>query len=404
MGEISAEMQARGALNNRLSVSTPVDNSPCPEDILPDNLTLRRFAGEQQRVPILQTGTLVSALTVATRKFLLRKYSLGSLQDGHRFSSHKMRIFLSGHVSDAASGIYEIIYSMLELYQAECQRRISSDCTNDNRAGDRLDVVFICEARKTYGRYHRLFTQDMMAYSEAPHSSSKSARRRGRAIGRPKEKRSVGKEVLIERTVELLRTLPPEKLSLTLVAKHAGVHLTLFKYYFQDRTRLLIEVARYQTFELGERIRLSELDKPSAKDRLRLRIDTMVDFYFLNPFYRRLMLEIVATEKDVLASEVIGAWMSKTLDIYRDIFGAGVAEGTLRPLDEFFTYLAIMGLCEQFHYSLPLFDKARTTPGDTAEQAAARYKAFLHDFIFNGIAVKPELSGLRSLEHESISS
>jgi AcrR family transcriptional regulator len=235
----------------------------------------------------------------------------------------------------------------------------------------------------------------MMAHGEAPHLSPKRLPRRARAIGRPKEKRSVGKDALIEKTAELLRKLPPEKLSLTSAAKHAGVHLTLLKYYFQDRTRLLVEVGRYLTFELGERIRTSELDKPSARDRLRIRIDAMVDFYFINPYYHRLMLEIVATEKDILAGEVIGIWMSKTMDIYRDIFGAGVTEGTLRPLDEFFTFLAIMGLCEQFHCSLQLFDKARPTPEGTTETAAARYKAFLHDFIFNGIAVKPELSGLR---------
>ncbi len=236
-----------------------------------------------------------------------------------------------------------------------------------------------------------------MAHGDAPNLSRKRVKHRARGIGRPKDKRSVGRDALIEKTAELLRISPPEKLSLTSAARHAGVHLTLFKYYFQDRTRLLVEVARHLTLELGEkRIRGSELDRSSAQDRLRLRIDTTVDFYFLNPFYYRLMLEIMATEKDVLAGELISVWMSKTMDIYRDIFSAGVAEGTLRPLDEFFTFLAVMGLCEQFHHSLQLFDKARATPTGTPEQAAARYKAFLHDFIFNGIAVKPEPPGPRT--------
>jgi hypothetical protein len=40
--------------------------------------------------------------------------------------------------------------------------------------------------------------------------------------------------------------------------------------------------------------------------------------------------------------------MSKTLEIYRSIIAAGVAEGTLRPVDPYFTFLAIMGLCEKY--------------------------------------------------------
>jgi AcrR family transcriptional regulator len=220
--------------------------------------------------------------------------------------------------------------------------------------------------------------------------ATKPVKNPGRSIGRPAGKKSVGKEVIILRTVELLRTTPPEKLSLTGVAKNAGVHLTLVKYYFQDRTRLLVDVARHLTIELGEkRVRAGEQAQLTPQERLRVRIDAMVDFYFLNPFYHRLMLEIIADEKDELAGELISHWISRTLEIYHGIFSAGVAEGTLRPLDEPFTYLAIMGLCEQFHLGLRLFNRAQIGPRETTDQAAARYKEFLYDLVFNGLATRP---------------
>jgi AcrR family transcriptional regulator len=220
--------------------------------------------------------------------------------------------------------------------------------------------------------------------------ATKRVKHPGRSIGRPAGKKSVGKEVIIIKTVELLRTMPPEKLSLTGVAKNAGVHLTLVKYYFQDRTRLLVDVARHLTIELGEkRVRAGEQAQLTPQERLRVRIDAMVDFYFLNPFYHRLMLEIIADEKDELAGELISHWIYRTLEIYHGIFSAGVAEGTLRPLDEPFTYLAIMGLCEQFHLGLRLFNRAQIGPRETTEQAAARYKEFLYDLVFNGLAARP---------------
>lgn len=209
-------------------------------------------------------------------------------------------------------------------------------------------------------------------------------RKRTRGIGRPTNKGSIGKEMLIEKTAQLLRSLPPEKLSLTAAAQAANVHLTLLKYYFQDRTRLLTEVARHLTVTLGKKVEAAEDGRPAPPERLRIRIDAMVDFYVENPFYHRLMVEIMAETQDPLAAELINVWMSRTLEIYRGIMADGVEQGSLRPLDVSFTYLAMMGLCEQFHYSLRLFGDRATERAD----AARRYKAFLYDFVFNGIGAR----------------
>mgnify|MGYP003348477081 FL=1 len=112
----------------------------------------------------------------------------------------------------------------------------------------------------------------------------------------------------------------------------------------------------------------------------------MIEFYLLNPFYHRLMLEILATEENALTQELITVWMEKTLDMYREIFATGVAEGTLRPVDELSIYLAILGLCEQFHHKVRLAGRMGFTPGETTDQALDRYRAFVHDLIFNGIS------------------
>jgi len=219
-------------------------------------------------------------------------------------------------------------------------------------------------------------------------------KKKTRGIGRPTNKGSIGKEVLIEKTAQLLRTLPPEKLSLTAAAQAANVHLTLFKYYFQDRTHLLTDVARHLTLKLGQKVAAAEDDRPPPPERLRIRIDAMVDFYFEHPFYHRLMVEIMAETEDPLAADLINAWMSNTLAIYRGIMADGVEQGSLRALDVSLTYLAIMGLCEQFHYSLRLFpdrtaENTAVAPSARSADAAKRYKGFLYDFVFNGLGTRP---------------
>ncbi|HVV93177.1 MAG TPA: hypothetical protein VHD15_07145 [Hyphomicrobiales bacterium] len=216
-------------------------------------------------------------------------------------------------------------------------------------------------------------------------------RRARRAQGRPAGESSIGKDVLIQKAAELLRHLPPEKLSMTAVAKHAGVHLTLVRYYFNGRSRLLASVARHLTIELGDRVAEMEQTQTDARERLRIRINILVDFYLQNPFYLRLMLEVVNIEKDEFVDELIAVWMSKTMDIYRGIIERGVADGTLRPMDEFYTFFAIMGLCEQFRLGIRAFERIGVGRAESTEKATARYKDFLYDFVINGVGARPVL-------------
>ncbi len=227
------------------------------------------------------------------------------------------------------------------------------------------------------------------ADSQDKKADRKSAAKTGsRSKGRPAGKRGIGKEHLIEKTIELLRTVPPEKLSLSMAARHAGVHLTLFKYYFNDRTRLLVDVARNLSRELGEGVAATEKSDQTAIERLRIRIDAMVEFFFVNPFYHRLMVEIIGEDSDPLATELIDIWMTKTLDIYREIIDEGVEEGSLRPVDPYFTFIAMMALCEQYQHVSRLAQPGVSGKKPSAEETAKRYKAYVYDLLFQGVAAE----------------
>jgi len=224
--------------------------------------------------------------------------------------------------------------------------------------------------------------------TKATTKAARASKTKKRSIGRPAGQRSIGKKFLVDKTVELLRTVPPEKLSLSMAARHAGVHLTLFKYYFTDRTRLLVDVARTLAMSLGEGVAASETRSLTAPERFRIRIDMMVDFFFLNPFYHRLMMEIIGDETDPLAAELISVWMSKTLDIYRDIIDSGVDEGALRPIDPYFTFVAIMGLCEQYQHASRFVEQASAAGGKEHGDVAAEYKAFVYELMLQGIGAR----------------
>lgn len=226
------------------------------------------------------------------------------------------------------------------------------------------------------------------ATNEIDAKSPRKAKAKGRSIGRPAGKRSIGKTFLVDKTVELLRTAPPEKLSLSMAARHAGVHLTLFKYYFTDRTRLLVDVARTLAMTLGEGVAAVESRDLPAPERFRIRIDTMVDFFFINPYYHRLMMEIIGDDSDPLATELTNLWMSKTLDIYRDIIDSGVKEGSLRRIDPYLAFVAIMGLCEQYHHASRFVEHHAVDRDRQRADTAAEYKAFIYDLMLHGFGTQ----------------
>lgn len=170
-----------------------------------------------------------------------------------------------------------------------------------------------------------------------------------------------------------------------MAARHAGVHLTLFKYYFTDRTHLLVEVARTLARSLGEIVASVESEGLPAPERFRIRIDAMVDFFVINPFYHRLMVEIIGDDSNPLARDLIRLWMDRTLEIYDGIIQTGVEEGTLRPTDSYFTFVAIMGLCEQYQHASSLREEPEAGKKADSADTAARYKAFIYDLLIHGL-------------------
>ena len=77
--------------------------------------------------------------------------------------------------------------------------------------------------------------------SKSPSPSTKKARSAGRpAIG----VNTVGPAALIDAACDLLKTMPPEKVTRAAVARHANVNPALINYHFKDRSILLRAAAR----------------------------------------------------------------------------------------------------------------------------------------------------------------
>jgi AcrR family transcriptional regulator len=219
----------------------------------------------------------------------------------------------------------------------------------------------------------------------AARASKKKAPTR-RAIGRPAASSpGVGRQALIEKTCELLRSLPPDKVTRAEVARHAKVDPSLIRYYFKERSALLVAAAEQTTQQFANWMekRVSETDH-SPESLLRTRIETQLDLNLANPFFHRLMTEELVHSKSSEAKLLLHKVTARAMNGYRSILTAGIKDGSMREVETAFLFLSVVGMCEFFLAGLPILKIAM---GEDIDEAAvtARYREFVFDLVMNGL-------------------
>ncbi len=204
-----------------------------------------------------------------------------------------------------------------------------------------------------------------------------------RGQGRPSDG-GVGRAVIIESTKQILRELPPGRITISLVARKAGVDPALVRYYFKDRSNLLLEVVNDllggipQAPEYGgnpaefirERVHDTHKFSRSAKHMQRLMVDELADSRSeaIRERHRELNLAAVAA--------------------YRNV-GQQDANGLLRQFDPLFLYLAVVGIFDFFVSAEPMI-RSLVPPGTDLDALAADYEKFVEDLLLNGLLAKKE--------------
>lgn len=199
-----------------------------------------------------------------------------------------------------------------------------------------------------------------------------------RGQGRPSEGR-VGRSVIIESAKRLLRELPPSRVTISLVAREAGVDPALVRYYFKDRSNLLMEVVDdllkglpQEPEYLGdpaqfirERVREAHKFSRSAKHMQRLMIDELADAR---------SDEIRERHRDL---------NQRAIAVYRDLLEHD-SQGRLRPYEPLFLYLVIVGIFDFFVSAEPMV-KSVAPPGTDMETLSADYTDFVADLLLHGL-------------------
>src|SRR6478735_8879741 len=169
-----------------------------------------------------------------------------------------------------------------------------------------------------------------------------------RGKGRPADQ-SVGRDTLLETAKRLIKVLPPARVTISLIAREAGVDPALVRYYFGDRGNLLMAVAESM---LGEspRAQPGSLD---PVDALEQSIRRTARFTTSTKHIHRLMVDELAGAKSARVGEHLGELNRGAVAELGQMMGEG-GNSSLRPVDPAFLHIALLGLFDFFASAEPV--------------------------------------------------
>jgi TetR/AcrR family transcriptional regulator len=227
-------------------------------------------------------------------------------------------------------------------------------------------------------------SRSVKATKQRTSRSGQPAGRRG--IGRPAAgPKTVGREALIDRTCELLTQMPPNRITRAAVARHMGVDPSLIRYYFRDRSMLLLAAMEKLTAEFS---RMLEQELAQAvrgpEGALRARVSALQKFETTYPFFHRLLIDEFVNLNSPAAARFLQQLTAQAVAGYGAILEEGVSQGVFRQTDSAFLFLAAVGVCEFFVNGMPIL---RIALGKNFDEKGlgARYREFICDLLLNGI-------------------
>lgn len=191
------------------------------------------------------------------------------------------------------------------------------------------------------------------------------------------------RERLLDAASALLSERDNLAISLNEISVRAGLNHGLVNYYFGGKEGLLTAL-----LERDALTALAALDRLVASDlspeiKLERHIRGVIQTYYRFPYINRLISRL-QSESTTTAELLARIFISPLQRLQYRIVEEGIASGHFRPVDPWFLYHMLIGMCEfifQSRETLPYLQGARAITTETCDD----YADHVHELVMRGI-------------------
>ncbi|OGA00080.1 MAG: hypothetical protein A3H35_11705 [Betaproteobacteria bacterium RIFCSPLOWO2_02_FULL_62_17] len=214
-------------------------------------------------------------------------------------------------------------------------------------------------------------------------ATSKSGAKRGK--GRPLRPRdAVGRDRLIQATIDLFHKRSPGKLTLGDIAKFARVDPKLLRYYFGDKNGLFTAAVTQMLDKMQAAVEAQLDNEGPAAERIRKRVHSLLQTLYANPHLHPLIVEQIVHGDREAGRQALKFMAARGYAVTRKIIDDGLKRGELREVNPRFLHVAMVGLCEYFVTAKPLVRELFGGQPMSAAMTEA-YADFVADLLFRGL-------------------
>jgi TetR/AcrR family transcriptional regulator len=199
-----------------------------------------------------------------------------------------------------------------------------------------------------------------------------------RSQGRPSAN-VVGRETILEAARKQLQELAPARVTISSIAREAGVDPALVRYYFGDREQLLLAVIDRIVESLpnvgGEGVEPIEA--------LKARIRGGLQFTRSAKNMHQLMIDELAANKSAAVRERQAANNKAAVAHYAKIMERDGGR-QLNPADPLFLFIAVVGIFDFFVTAEPVI-RNMAPEGTDMEELGKAFEEFVVDLVLNGM-------------------
>ena len=212
------------------------------------------------------------------------------------------------------------------------------------------------------------------------------SRSQRRKRGRPEDYggNAVGADAIILKVCELLRDVAPRDVTLLRAAQYAGVDRSLIRYYFKNRSSLMLAAARHLLAQMTNELSAVRASPEEPETEIRERARALLRFQIKHPYFHRLVVEEVVNSEELEARAFFRSFTATGVDSYRASANAAARNPRVRAVEGAYLYMATIGMCEFFVTGTPILKIAFGKDYDP-DAVNRQYEKFIGDYVVDGL-------------------